>query len=117
MMENKKPLTDNRRQKLNDVYYELKKATPDNPLTKAWLRDWMGFKERQSRDLISEVARKYPVVSLSSGKGYYLLPDFAALNNAEMTEYTRIRDHAVAELESRIEELKKRIEPLKAWGF
>jgi hypothetical protein len=118
MNKNEKPLTECRRKRLNNIYVVLKGGTSAEPISKSLLQSLHNLDERQVRDIISEIAHRFPVVSLSASKGYFILPDFKTLkDNTEIAKHTAIRDHAIAELQSRIDELQKRIEPLRAWGF
>lgn len=58
--------------------------------------------ERRVREIISYIAQRVPVISTSDEKGYSI----ASIDNQELI----IKE--IRELQSRIDEIKKRIEPL-----
>ena len=107
-MEYEKPLTENRRQKLNTVYAFLRDGKTH---TKAEIMECCGLgDERICRDLIAEIGQRFPIVSVSSNKGYQMLPSQIPADAGELRE---LANHAIAELLSRQDEIGKRIEPLK----
>ena len=59
--------------------------------------------ERQIRDMVTLLAKKKPVVSVSSGKGYAVA--------SRVQDYDDVR-HAWQEIDSRIAELEERKKPL-----
>lgn len=91
-------LTETTRNRLNTVYLLLKQST-----TKEEIIDTLDINERVARDLISFVKKKFPVISISSSKGYRLAQSYDDLADAKQT---------VDEVQSRIKDLNKGIAPL-----
>lgn len=116
MQECKKPLTDDRRRKLN-ITYKLLLAKTDYK----GVAEGIGYKtegkhwDRIPRDLISQVACKYPVISLSSEPGIYILPKRETLTKAQEAEYEAICRQQIAEIKSRIQAHLDRLKPLDRW--
>ena len=99
-MENKKPeLSAALRGRLNELYRLLKTRR----MSKAELMVHFNTGERQIRDMVALLAKKKPVVSVSSGKGYAVA--------RRVHDYDDVR-HAWQEIDSRIAELEERKKPL-----
>ena len=102
-MKIEKPLTENQRLYCNKIYKYL---MVNDVLTKEDMLEYLGWdknKDRQLRDILSIIGKRFPLISVSSGKGYKI-----AKNESDLREV----EHTWAELSSRCEELTKRIEPL-----
>lgn len=100
-----KPFTANIREKANKLFFYLREQ--DDFVTKQQISDYLGIKdERSTREIISALATRKPILSRSSGCGYKLCQTEADLEEAE---------HTIAEMSSRIEEIQKRMQPLYAW--
>ena len=101
-MKCEKPITENIKQKANALFDYL--IAQSDYVTKEQIGEHLGIKnERQVRDVISLLATKKPIISHSGAKGYKL-----AKTPSDLQEVER----CWAELSSRVEELRKRIEPL-----
>lgn len=71
--------------------------------------------DREIRDIISICSMHYPVIAVSSKKGYRRAK---AIDNLEGTALQLEIDeveHQIRELKSRVDCLKKRMKPLVAW--
>ena len=68
-LKNKKELSDLSRDRLNKIYARLKQGNA----TKEELMKLTGANERVVRDCISYIKKFYPVISLSSQKGYRII--------------------------------------------
>lgn len=98
-----KPMTDNQKLNGNKLY---KFMMLNDIVTKEQMLAHLGWdksKDRQLRDLLSNIAKKMPVISTSDNRGYKIAKTKEDLEEVE---------HTWAELSSRIEELQKRIRPL-----
>ena len=98
-----KPMTDNQKLNGNKLY---KFMMLNDIVTKEQMLSHLGWdksKDRQLRDLLSNIAKKMPVISTSDNRGYKIAKTKEDLEEVE---------HTWAELSSRIEELQKRIRPL-----
>ncbi|MBQ9716059.1 MAG: hypothetical protein IJV77_06600 [Clostridia bacterium] len=96
----KKPeLSEEQKAKINELYQLLKQRV----WTKTELQIHFGMSERNVRRLISELAKKKPIISVSTEKGYKVATGKADLPSVE---------HCWRELDSRIEELEARKKPL-----
>lgn len=97
-----KPNLTNIQEKANRLFEYLK--TQENYVSKEQIGVYLGIKnERSVREVISLLATKKPILSKSNSKGYKLaksINDLEDLKNVWM------------EIDSRIEELEKRREPL-----
>jgi len=60
--------------------------------------------DRQIRDILSHISKTYPIISMSCTDGYKLAENLSDLGNVK---------HAIAEIDSRIEELAKRKQTLQ----
>lgn len=101
-MKIEKPITDNMKERCNKLYVYMKSGVTvakDDVCIICRVKS-----ERQARDIISTLAARRPIITTSAGKGYRL-----ALNENDIVDVA----HSWAELSSRIEELEKRIAPLK----
>lgn len=98
-----KPMSQNQKDLGNQLYKFMMKngtVTKDQMLVEL---GWDKSKDRQIRDLLSMIAKKVPVISTSDKKGYKI-----AKTQADLDEVT----HTWKELDSRIDELNARKEPL-----
>ena len=102
-MKIEKPMTENERKNGNLLYRYLMKNDIVTKEEMFKVLGWDSKKDRQLRDLLSEIGKRVPLISYSSGKGYKI-----AKNESDLQEV----EHAWAELSSRCEELNKRIKPL-----
>ena len=101
-MKIEKPITENIKQKANALFDYL--MAQSDYVTKEQIGEYLGIKnERQVRDIISLLATKKPILSKSNSKGYKLCKTKADLEDCK---------NVWCEIDSRIEELKKRREPL-----
>lgn len=101
-MKCEKPITENIKQKANALFDYL--MAQSDYVTKEQIGEHLGIKnERQVRDIISLLATKKPILSKSNSKGYKLAKSKADLEDCK---------NVWCEIDSRIEELKKRREPL-----
>lgn len=73
-------------------------------------------KNRMERLRYQEVARFYPVISLSNEKGYEILDDPTAYPQEELVKNIHRVNHQVRDYMSRIDALKKRMKSLIAWA-
>lgn len=105
-----KPLTPAKRESLNRVYRMRLKGT-----TKEAISLELSISERTARELVSIVAQKHPVISISSDRGYLLLPKKDSLNAEQLAHYRALCGHAKAENISRAREILKRNSPLERW--
>ena len=97
-----KPLTDNLKEKANACYKYLK--SQNRYCTKEEIGEFLGVKnERCVRDIISLVASKKPILSKSNSKGYKL---------AQTKDDLKDVDNVWREIDSRIDELNRRKQPL-----
>ena len=102
-MKCEKPMTENQKYYGNKLY---KFMMLNDIVTKEQMLAHLGWdksKDRQLRDLLSNIAKKMPVISTSDNRGYKIAKTKEDLEEVE---------HTWAELSSRIEELQKRIRPL-----
>lgn len=98
-----KPLTENQRHYCNMLYKYL---MANNVVTKEQMLDYLGWdkkKDRQLRDLLAIIGKKFCLISTSDSKGYKI-----AKTKDDIEEVV----HQWKELDSRIEQLKARREPL-----
>ena len=98
-----KPMTENQKMNGNKLYKCMKN---NDVVTKEQMLDCLGWdksKDRQLRDLISCIAKRVPVISTSDSRGYKI---------AQTKQDLKDVVHQWKELDSRIEELQKRREPL-----
>lgn len=101
-MKIEKPITENAKEKANALFGFLK--AQDDYVTKEEIGDFLGIKnERSVREIISLLATKKPILSKSNSKGYKLAKSAKDLQECK---------NVWCEIDSRIEELKKRREPL-----
>lgn len=97
-----KPKLTRVQERANRLYEYLK--TQDDYVTKEQIGIVLGVKdERSVREIISLLATKKPILSNSGNKGYKLAKSKQDLEDLK---------HSWMELDSRIEELQKRREPL-----
>jgi len=92
-------LTETTRMRLNKIYSMLKTST-----TKEEIMDSLDINERVSRDLISYIKKRFPVISNSQNKGYRIALNYQDLDDAKQT---------IAEAKSRIKDLQEGIKPLE----
>jgi len=96
----KPKLSDRSKQIGNAIYRRLR----ERRYTKEELQDEFSVNERIVRDLISEIAKKRPIISTSTQKGYKA-PNFTPEDGLEVI-------HQIRELESRAAEILSRCPPL-----
>ena len=99
---------------------EAYKAIAENELNKGIsrnsLRIKLGCSDRFARSIVSEIAQEKPVVFLSQAEiGYQILPPRESLTPEWVAYWETFRNHTVAEIKSRMQELNKRVEPLERW--
>ncbi len=96
-------LTDDNRRMINDLARMLLKRT----VTKQEIMRIYGVSERTARDMVSEIAKRVPIISLSNGKGYRRI-------NRSAPEANDVADarHAYNENRKRAEEILKRNDPI-----
>jgi len=75
----------------------------------------LGTGNRQARLSIAEVAKEYPIVSLSSERGYMRIGRFDSLSKKKIVEYRERINHQLNDYMSRIDKINKRMRPLIAW--
>ncbi len=92
------------------VEEELRKGT-----TRTSLRIKTGRNDSFIRGVVAEIAKEQPVVFSSQETGYKILPPKESLTPEWRAYWGTYRDHTVAELKSRVNELTKRIDPLERW--
>lgn len=82
----------------------IAKFLTENWVDKKTIAVNLGVDERTARDRVAKIAKKYPILSISTKKGY---------KRATCIEDLKLAKQTIAEHESRIKELRKRIRPLK----
>ena len=88
----------------------------DEPLTKEEIGEKLHIKtEREVRDVISICSMHYPVIAVSSKKGYRRAKAIDNLEDKELQLEIDEVEHQLRELKSRVDCLKKRMKPLVAW--
>lgn len=106
--------TKNAKQNYNHPIIDLLFA--DEPLTKEEIGDKLHIKtEREVRDVISICSMHYPVIAVSSKKGYRRAKAIDNLEDKELQLEIDEVEHQLRELKSRVDCLKKRMKPLVAW--
>lgn len=98
-----KPMTENQKKYGNMLYKFMKNNGCVTKTQMLAALGWDNSKDRQLRDLISQIAKKVPVVSTSDSRGYYIPKDE---KDIELVK------HQKNELVSRINELQQRVTPL-----
>ena len=99
-----KPVTDRKKKRANSLYSYMR---PRGTIALEEACRICGVKtKRQARDIIALLASKVPIISTYDRRGYRLA--------IKVKDYKGVL-HALAELDSRIEELKKRRAPLTAF--
>lgn len=88
----------------------------DEPKTKQEIGEILHISsEREVRDVISICSMHYPIIAISSKKGYRRAKAIDTLEGIHLqVEITEV-EHQLAELKSRVDCLKKRMKPLVAW--
>jgi hypothetical protein len=85
----------------NDVIDALKRRR----VSRNELQKYFHFRhDRAARQYVADIAKEYPVTSVSNKKGYKMAVDICDYDDAK---------HTIFELESRIKELQKRTKPLQ----
>ncbi len=98
-----KPITNNMKEKANELYAYMKKAYP-RYCTKDELAQVIGCtNERTVRDVIAALSTVRPIIANSTTNGYKL-----ALTPSDVEDVR----HTWAELSSRNQEIEKRMKPL-----
>ena len=88
----------------------------DEPLTKEEIGEKLHItSEREVRDVISICSMHYPVIAVSSKKGYRRAKNIDQLEGTALEIEIDEVEHQLAELKSRVDCLKKRMKPLVAW--
>lgn len=95
----KPELSEKLRSRLNELYKLLRERS----WTKQELMRYFGTGERQVREMVSEIAKRRPVISVSNGSGYKV---------AVTPEEVSLATHAWREIDSRIRQLEERRQPL-----
>ena len=96
-----KPITNNMKEKCNALWAEMRDG---KTITLEQVCKVCGVKsERQARDIMSVLATKKPIISTSDSKGYRM-----AVKRTDLEEV----EHQWRELDSRIQQLQKRVTPL-----
>lgn len=110
-MKIEKPMTENQRQNANSLYRFLMVS---DVVTKEELcaeLGWTQNKDRQLRELLSIIGKKFPLIATSDQKGYKI-----AKSKGDLEQVI----HQWKELDSRIEQLEERKKPLiefyEKWG-
>lgn len=94
-------LTDENKRKMNELWRIMKRRT----VTKQEIMTIFTVSERVARDMISEIAQRCPVISLSNGKGYRAVDITNPLDYADAV-------HCYNENRKRAEEILKRNDAL-----
>lgn len=106
--------TKNAKQNYNHPIIDLLFA--DEPLTKEEIGEKLHItSEREVRDVISICSMHYPVIAVSSKKGYRRAKAIDNLDDKELQLEIDEVEHQLRELKSRVDCLKKRMKPLVAW--
>lgn len=106
--------TKNAKQNYNHPIIDLLFA--DEPLTKEEIGEKLHINtEREVRDVISICSMHYPVIAVSSKKGYRRAKAIDNLEDKELQLEIDEVEHQLRELKSRVDCLKKRMKPLVAW--
>lgn len=88
----------------------------DEPLTKEEIGEKLHItSDRVIRDVISICSMHYPVIAVSSKKGYRRAKAIDNLEDKELQLEIDEVEHQLRELKSRVDCLKKRMKPLVAW--
>ena len=88
----------------------------DEPLTKEEIGEKLHItSDRVIRDIISICSMHYPVIAVSSKKGYRRAKAIDNLEDKELQLEIDEVEHQLRELKSRVDCLKKRMKPLVAW--
>ena len=88
----------------------------DEPLTKEEIGEKLHItSDRVIRDVISICSMHYPVIAVSSKKGYRRAKNIDQLEGKALEVEIDEVEHQLRELKSRVDCLKKRMKPLVAW--
>ena len=88
----------------------------DEPLTKEEIGEKLHItSDRVIRDVISICSMHYPVIAVSSNKGYRRAKNIDQLEGKALEVEIDEVEHQLRELKSRVDCLKKRMKPLVAW--
>lgn len=88
----------------------------DEPLTKEEIGEKLHItSDRVIRDVISICSMHYPIIAISSKKGYRRAKAIDNLEDKELQLEIDEVEHQLRELKSRVDCLKKRMKPLVAW--
>lgn len=88
----------------------------DEPKTKEEIGEKLHVtSDRVIRDIISICSMHYPVIAVSSNKGYRRAKAIENLEGTALEIEIDEVEHQLAELKSRVDCLKKRMKPLVAW--
>lgn len=103
MIEIKKPMSEKERENGNKLYLFL---MAHDVVTKDEMLEHLGWdskKDRQLRNLLSQIGKKRPLIATSDQRGYKIAKTQKDLEEVE---------HTLAEMSSRVEEIQKRMQPL-----
>lgn len=88
----------------------------EEPLTKEEIGEKLHItSDRVIRDIISICSMHYPVIAVSSKKGYRRAKSIDKLGKVSLELEIDEVEHQLRELHSRVDCLKKRMKPLVAW--
>jgi biotin operon repressor len=88
----------------------------DEPVTKEEIGEKLHItSDRVIRDVISICSMHYPVIAVSSKKGYRRAKAIDNLEDKELQLEIDEVEHQLRELKSRVDCLNKRMKPLVAW--
>ena len=87
----------------------------DEPKTREELGEILHTSDREIRDVISICSMHYPVIAVSSKKGYRRAKNIDQLEGKALEVEIDEVMHQINELKSRVDCLRKRMKPLVAW--
>lgn len=102
------------KQEFKSIVFDYMKEDPTKIYTKQELAVHFGYDIRSIRNCIARVANYYPVIATSNRKGYKLAHWTMEMTADELEEVQEEILHQIAELNSRIKNLKARLKPLVA---
>lgn len=103
------------KQKFKSNLLDFNILKSDKVVYKEDLQRMFGISERIARYEISKISMYYPVVSISSKKGYRLAKPIDRLESFELEKEVEEVNHVLNELKSRITQLKAKMKPLIVW--
>lgn len=88
----------------------------EEPVTKEEIGEKLHINsDREIRDVVSICSMHYPIIAVSSKKGYRRAKAIDTLEDKELQLEIDEVEHQIRELKSRVDCLKKRMKPLVAW--